>query len=137
MEFSNLRGKVIRHIELITDTDDDVVEIIFKTDEEGSYRLFHDQDCCETVYLQDISGKLSDLIGSPILIAEEISSSSRSESIYDTQDGSRTWTFYKLATTKGYVTLKWLGVSNGFYSESVEFEKAEEAERYSEIEKGN
>lgn len=76
----------------------------------------------------DIVGDLSDLIGQPLLMAEEVCESDinpEGVKIPDFQD-SFTWTFYKLATVKGYVTISWYGESNGYYNESVSFRKRED-----------
>lgn len=80
--------------------------------------MHHYQDCCETVEINDIAGDLSDLIGSPLLMAEEVTS--REDQDVKFIDQSFTWTFYKFATVKGYVTIRWLGTSNGYYSERVD-----------------
>lgn len=74
----------------------------------------------------DINGNLQDLIGSEILLAEEVISDQDKNpegvEIPDCQD-SFTWTFYKLATIKGSVTIRWYGESDGYYSESVSFDE--------------
>jgi hypothetical protein len=103
------------------------VEEVHFIDTEGNiYVLFHQQDCCENVYLQDVEGSLSDLVGSPITMAEEVSSDLPPLDPSDAEWGSYTWTFYKFATVKGYVDLRWYGLSNGYYSESVNFIKLKE-----------
>ena len=96
-------------------------EVVFVTTDGERYRMYHEQDCCESVSLEDIVGDLQDLVGSEILIAEEV----EGESPTDFEEyESHTWTFYKFATRKGYVDLRWLGSSNGYYSEGVSFCKA-------------
>lgn len=98
-------------------------EIDFKADNGDLFRMLHFQDCCENVRVEEIIGDLDDLIGSPILVAEERSSrlTEDEDDIDDLSWGTGTWTFYELATIKGSVTIRWLGTSNGYYSERVDF----------------
>lgn len=93
-------------------------ELVFTSDSGEKFIFYHSQDCCEYVHIEDIEGNLSDLEGSPLLQAEE----SSSDAEYAGESG--TWTFYKFATIKGYVTVRWLGTSNGYYSEGVSLRKA-------------
>jgi hypothetical protein len=111
VNFTDLIGKTIRFIGVNANKE----LVVFECTDGTEYAMFHDQDCCESVYLEDIVGDLQDLLESPITLAEE-----RSKSI-ETDEGSSTFTFYELATIKGYVTLRWGGYSNGYYSESVDF----------------
>lgn len=112
---SELIGKTIVKIKKT----DDRIEFQLSTDE--SYAMYHSNDCCESVYIEDIVGDLDDLLHSPITMAEEESNSTDSAK-YEGEE-SWTWTYYKIATVKGYVTIRWYGSSNGYYSESVDFEK--------------
>lgn len=117
-DFASLVGKTLTAVDRIGDE-----EIIFHVNDGKSYKLYHEQDCCESVTIDDIEGDLNDLVGAPILRAEEVTSndSFRPEDDYD----SFTWTFYKLATIKGYVDIRWFGSSSGYYSESVYFSEVE------------
>jgi hypothetical protein len=92
-------------------------EMMFITSQGERFMFAHQQDCCESVDINDIVGDLQDLVGEPLLIAEEVSGATEpDEEHYE----SYTYTFYKFATRKGYVDVRWLGESNGYYSESVE-----------------
>ena len=117
--FEELQGKVLT--EIIGEIGD--YEMFFSTTDGEIFVLYNDDECasCDIV---DIVGDLQDLIGTPLLMAEEVTNESDVNppgvEIPDRQD-SFTWTFYKLATIKGYVTLSWYGTSNGYYNESVSF----------------
>lgn len=86
----------------------------------STMRMYHVQECCETVYLYDVVGDLDRLVGSPLLQAESVSTSEDSIPETDTGDDSHTWTYYKFATVIDSVSLRWIGTSNGYYSELVE-----------------
>lgn len=111
-----LKEKIIKSIEINDD------EIIFHISEQESYKMHHNQDCCESVVIEDICGELDWLIDSPILLAEERESDNEKR-MQEQHDTSETWTFYELATIKGSVTIRWYGSSNGYYSESIDFER--------------
>ncbi len=108
-ELNSLVGKNI--VEVIGERHDD--EFILKTDCGLTYTFYHKQDCCEDVYLEDIAGDRNDLLGE-IVLAEEIEGND-----IDMPFESYTWTYYRLATKKGLVVLRFFGSSNGYYSEKV------------------
>lgn len=118
-KFSDLIGKTIVAIDGAVKRSE---MIDFITSDGETFRMAHYQDCCESVQVEDICGDINSLIGSPILRAEESTNHDNPPSDAYIPE-SFTWTFYKLATIKGYVTIRWYGTSNGYYSESVDFEK--------------
>jgi hypothetical protein len=82
-------------------------------------------DCCNYGELTDVCGDLADLVGTPIVRAECPSSD---DPVYpvvplkaevDKAQESETWTFLILGTTRGTVTIRWYGTSNGYYCEDV------------------
>jgi len=97
-------------------------------DTEGNrYTFSHNQACCEFVDIVDIEGEFEDLIGNPILVAEEITDeyfegSDKGKEIYLVYgDCENMWTFYKFSTIKGTVIVRWFGSSNGYYGEEVDY----------------
>ena len=118
-----LIGKILASIEI----SEDKRRIVWSCSDGSKYLMYHDQDCCESVTLEDVCGDLNNLLGTPILVAAE---STNHNNPRDIEDESHTWTFYKFATIKGYVDLRWYGESNGFYSESVDFQPTEKEEDY-------
>ena len=114
VDFSELKGNICKDIIVKED------EIHFLLNDGTKYVLCHQQDCCENVYIESITGDMNDLIGEEILLAEEATSNKNPKGIKPKYQGSFTWTFYKLATRKGYVDIRWYGESNGYYSESVD-----------------
>jgi hypothetical protein len=103
--------------------------------EDEIFEMYHSQDCCEEVFIEEITGDIPDLIGRPILKAEECCAGAQAEPGEDANlrtfqsepdpypDGreSTTYTFYRLITIASSVVIRWRGESNGYYSERVDF----------------
>ena len=122
--FETLKGKTLTEVNVEEDE-----RITFVTTDGEKYAMEHFQDCCESVGIESIVGDIEDLVGSEILLAEEVSNNIDDPPQQDNdyyKPESYTWTFYKLATIKGYVDIRWFGSSNGYYSVSVTFYLEEE-----------
>lgn len=113
-EFKDLQGLTLAYIGGAEPGSD---QIEFVTTDGRVFCMSHYQDCCESVEVEEIVGDIQALVGEPILAAYETSHED------DTYWGSATWTFYTLATNKTTVVPRWLGESNGYYSEAVDFEE--------------
>lgn len=115
-QFNVLKGKTLSAVEY---NGEDVIRFI--VDNTESYTMYHEQDCCEHVSVEDICGDLNDLVGSEIINAELACDSGYDDSIASSDNDSYTWSFYKIDTRKDGVTIRWYGASNGYYSEKVNF----------------
>lgn len=117
--FKDLVGKVL--VNILGRAGDNRIELQTKDE---TFVMYHQQDCCESVCVDSIEGNIEDILNTPILLAEEVTNrdANRSDGITNVDD-SFTWTFYTIATGIGTVVIRWYGFSNGYYSESVYFEK--------------
>ena len=116
VKFEDLKNHTLKSIKRVEDE-----ELIFKT-KNRTFVLYHSQDWCENVYIEDICGDLDDIVGHPLLLVEEVIKDS-----VDNNYGSETWTFYKMSAIKGNVTIRWCGESNSYYSETVDFKELTES----------
>lgn len=113
-----LAGATILAAQRSSGSEGDAVVIVTT---KGTIRMYHQQDCCESVYVEDIIGSLDDLVGGQMVLIEERVNPEEAEATSD-HYGTETWTFYEIRTTKGDVTIRWYGSSNGYYSEAVTVE---------------
>lgn len=87
--------------------------VIIHFHDNTSINFHHSVDCCESVRLEDFED--DDIIGGDVLKITEATSP-----LPDTEWGdTATWTFFRVETTKGEIWMRWMGESNGYYSERV------------------
>lgn len=112
---SELVGKKIKAITGLEEGSD---EVRIFTDDGREYMFYHSQDCCESVRLNDLELSSKSLVGGTVISSEAVEGEDEKP---DEWSESWTWTFYKIETDKGGLWMRWLGESNGYYSESVDF----------------
>ena len=107
----DLAGRIFTSVKRLGDE-----EICFYFSDTKYVRMYHDQDCCESVWIDDVCGDLEDLVDAHVVHFEERTSEGEKSKWGDHQ----TWTFYDIQTTKGCVNIRWCGESNGYYSETID-----------------
>jgi hypothetical protein len=73
---------------------------------------YYEPNWCTTCEIEEVVGDLEDLVGAPIAIADESTN-------FGDPSESFTWTLYRLATVKGYVTVRWYGANNGYSANAM------------------
>lgn len=118
-DVADLQGAVLSCIERARVSGGDALH--FTATDGRVWTMRHIQDCCETVFLESVSGDLGDLVGTPILVAEENTNA-------EGHDPTAFWTFYKFTTIKGHVTLRWCR-EKSYYCTDVDFYLQDSNER--------
>lgn len=113
---SELLGEVISTVEGA----EDGYETIITTESGKAIKIYHEQDCCEEVEIED--SEVDDIVGGYCHFAGFVDGEPPANVRADTYwyADSQTWSFLKIETSKGSIWQRWLGESNGYYSESVD-----------------
>lgn len=112
-----LKGKTITKIK----NENGGGRVVIFTKEGPIYRMDHQQDCCETVLCTEIEGEIEQILNSPVTNTKEIIEHDEEGKLSDYE--SLTLTDFLIETESARLLIKWLGTSNGYYSESVIIEE--------------
>ncbi len=116
--FFELKGQIVKEI---TGLEKDNDEVFIRTNN-GTYKLYHEQDCCEYVRIVKVISNVNELIGK-VIFAEEDAGANEPDWHTEYVDESRTWTKHVLKTENAILEFWFLGESNGYYNESVSIKK--------------
>ena len=117
MNIATLIGETITSIEGMTKGSDCIT---IACESGRTFRMYHEQDCCENVLLEDVAGYIVSIVGFPVTMSYETTSEDKLGREFGEE---HLWTFYTIATVQGTVVLRWLGESNGYYSVGVSFDE--------------
>ncbi|WP_417459104.1 hypothetical protein [Kordiimonas sp.] len=117
VEIGSLVGEVLTHV----DADENGEEILLTTASGRQITIHHDQDCCEHVRIEGTDGSWHELIGKVIVDAtkDEREFGDPPPAFPD----SWTRTDLTFRVDGATVVSRWIGESNGYYSESVDIDE--------------
>ena len=123
MDFKDLKGKTFKHVVIEkSEGENDAICFYLDDEKESGYKLTHVQDCCESVWIEDITGDIETHLQN-----NEILDAYGSYSEYKENDREKhgyiesgTWSFYVIRTMNDTFTIRFLGESNGYYSEEAD-----------------
>jgi hypothetical protein len=107
---ASLVGETLTHIDC-----DGTSQIMLTTASGRQIMIYHEQDCCESVQIQDTEGNWHDLIGKVITDTDH----DTTHTCGDCAD-SCTLSVLTFKVDDATVISRWIGESNGYYSEGVD-----------------
>ena len=102
VNFFELKGQIVKEIINLEEDND---EVFIRTND-GTYKLYHQQDCCEHVR-----------------VVKEDAGANEPDWYNESFNDSHTWTKYVLKTENASLEFWFLGESNGYYSENISIKK--------------
>jgi hypothetical protein len=119
VNFFELKGQIIKEITGLEKNSPEVNIVTNQT----TYKLYHHQDCCESVFVENVIGDEKDILNEEIIFAEEDAGANDPDWYDEHYNDSHTWTKYVLKTESASLEFWFLGESNGYYNESVSIKK--------------
>ena len=117
----DLKGKVIESI--VCDKDGQFIN--FKTEDGYQYSMKHIQDENEICYIDNIDGKLENLIFKEVVDCEYRKDSTVNNEVL--------YTDFKIEVDNAYVTIKWYSSGESYYNKEIIIDKTRSPRGYDEI----
>lgn len=114
--YNELVGEVLTHI----DENADNGEILLTTESGRQFKIYHYQDCCESVYIEGTDGDWNQLLNKKLIAVDCDYEDGGDKEAYDS---SSTRTIFTFKVNDATVINKWFGSSNGYYSETASLEE--------------
>ena len=105
-QISELLGFTLSAVEY----NQDLPYITFTRTDGVQVKMYHKQECCEHVWIEEIHGDLQALIGYPLTTAEVYTRDGG-----ESEDGDdRMFTFYRIGNERHLTTIRWCGESHHY-----------------------